>query len=73
MNFLKRLLGKGCAHRFAWPRTDTDGRYYQICLVCGIAYEYDWGLMRRTDRLMGAEVPLHLLLAHGSNRRAKNL
>jgi hypothetical protein len=52
MNFLKNLLGQGCKHRFSWPRTDGNGRYYQICLGCGIAYEYDWILMRLTDHLL---------------------
>jgi len=34
---------------------DEQGRHYQICLACGTAYEYDWSLMRRTNRLlMGA-------------------
>ena len=51
MNFLKQLLNRGCSHRFSWPRVDKDGRHYQICLMCGIAYEYDWRMMRRTDRL----------------------
>jgi hypothetical protein len=48
----KRLLGRGCKHRFSWPRIDNDGRHYQICLLCGTAYEYDWTSMRRTSRLM---------------------
>jgi hypothetical protein len=56
MNFLKRLLGRGCHHRFAWPRIDAHGDHYQICSVCGIAYEYDWRMMRRTDRLLTADV-----------------
>jgi hypothetical protein len=75
MNFLKRLLGKGCSHRFSWPRIDTAGRHYQICLLCGTAYEYeyDWGLMRRTDRLMAADVQLSMVLAHASARNAKTL
>lgn len=73
MNFLKRLLGKGCSHHFSWPRIDTQGRHYQICSLCGIAYEYDWGLMRRTDRLMAANIPLHLAIAQGPGRRAKSL
>jgi hypothetical protein len=50
MNFLSRLLGKSCAHCFSWPRTDSEGRYYQICSRCGVAYEYDWATMHRTDR-----------------------
>jgi len=52
MTFWKLLLGKGCEHRFSWPRIDTDNRHYQICLLCGTAYEYDWTMMRRTRRLM---------------------
>lgn len=48
MNFLHQLLG--CTHRFSWPRVDDEGRHYQICLSCGVAYEYDWKVMRRTDR-----------------------
>jgi hypothetical protein len=56
LNFLKQLLGRGCTHRFSWPRSGEDGRYYQICLACGTAYEYDWSLMRRTDRLLVAGI-----------------
>jgi len=52
MNFLKQLLAGGCSHRFSWPRTDSDGRHYQICLACGTAYEYDWRMMRQTGRLL---------------------
>ena len=51
MNFLKRLFGGGCSHRFAWPRIDGNDGHYQICLDCGTAYEYDWKMMRRTGRL----------------------
>jgi len=52
MNFLNRLFGRGCAHQFTWPRIYTNGCHYQICLLCGTAYEYDWRMMRRTDRLL---------------------
>jgi len=52
MKFLERLLGRGCSHHFAWPRTDADGRHYQVCLACGSAYEYDWKTMRQTGRLL---------------------
>jgi hypothetical protein len=52
MKFLMQLLGKGCTHRFSWPRMDEDGRHYQICLACGTAYEYDWRTMRQTGRLL---------------------
>jgi hypothetical protein len=40
MNVLNRLFGRGCSHRFTWPRIDADGRHYQICPLCGTAYEY---------------------------------
>jgi hypothetical protein len=50
MKFLERLLADFCPHRFAWPRLSGNGQHYQICLVCGTAYEYDWKRMQRTDR-----------------------
>jgi hypothetical protein len=52
MTFLKRIFGRGCSHRFAWPRFDNNGRHYQICLSCGAAYEYDWKEMRTTGRIL---------------------
>jgi hypothetical protein len=52
MAFLDRLLAAQCDHRFCWPRTDSDGRHYQICVDCGTAYQYDWKKMRRTNRLV---------------------
>ena len=63
VKFLKLLLRQGCIHRFAWPRTGSDGRYYQVCLACGAAYEYDWEMMRRTNRLLVPAVEAEL---HGS-------
>ena len=51
MSFWKWVCGRGCAHRFSWPRIDAEGCHYQICLRCGIAYEYDWTTMSRTRRL----------------------
>jgi hypothetical protein len=52
MSFLKRVLGRGCSHRFTWPRLGSNGQHYQICLNCGSAYEYDWMGMRLTGRLL---------------------
>ena len=52
MNLLKRFFGCGCSHRFNWPRIDADGRHYQRCPLCGTAYEFDWSMMRRTDRVL---------------------
>ena len=56
MNFVKKLFGRGCSHRFTWPRTNADGRHYQICSLCGTAYEYDWQRMQRTDRLLDGKI-----------------
>lgn len=52
MRFLEKLLRRGCSHRFSWPRVDSNGRHYQICLTCGTAYEYDWRAMRQTGKLL---------------------
>jgi hypothetical protein len=52
MTFLRRLLAESCSHRFTWPRLPDDDQHYQICLICGTAYEYDWKRMHRTDRLL---------------------
>jgi hypothetical protein len=73
MNILRRLLGKGCSHNFSWPRLYTDGLHYQTCSQCGRSYEYDWTLMRRTDRLKAANVPVHLLAHETPARHAKSL
>jgi hypothetical protein len=49
---LKRILQKCCFHQFSWPHTGIHGRDYQVCLICGAAYEFDCATMRRTGRLM---------------------
>jgi CheY-like chemotaxis protein len=54
MNFLERFVGRGCWHRFSWPRNNDNGGHYQICLTCGAAYQYDWKVMRRTGPLLVA-------------------
>jgi len=51
MSLIDQFLKALCTHRFSWPRVDDEGRHYQVCLSCGTAYEYDWNVMRRTDRL----------------------
>jgi hypothetical protein len=56
VKLLELLLRQGCTHRFSWPRSGDNGRYYQVCLACGAAYEYDWETMRRTNRLLAAAV-----------------
>jgi hypothetical protein len=53
MSFLKRVFGRGCTHRLTWPRLGANGQHYQVCSICGAAYEYDWNGMRTTGRLLG--------------------
>jgi PilZ domain-containing protein len=48
MNVL--MLGR-CSHEFSWPRRTANGDYYQVCLLCAAAYEYDWKTMRRGSRV----------------------
>lgn len=68
MNLLKKLLRRACPHEFSWPRIDDNGRHYQICLACGTAFEYDWKQMRRTGKLMTANVQ-HAVAAYSRDMR----
>ena len=56
MSLWQELLNRICPHRFSWPRIDDNDRHYQICLLCGTAYEYDWQTMSRTNRLLRVNV-----------------
>jgi hypothetical protein len=40
------MLGR-CSHEFSWPRRAENGEYYQVCMLCAAAYQYDWKTMRR--------------------------
>ena len=40
-----------CPHEFSWPRRWPDGDYYQVCLLCGEEYKYDWNTMSRLERV----------------------
>src|SRR5215475_2089218 len=51
---LKQLLGRLCPHRFSWPHSGNNGQDYQVCLICGTIYAYDWSTMRRTVQLTSA-------------------
>jgi len=42
-----------CSHEFSWPRRWPDGEYYQVCLLCGEEYKYDWNTMSRLERVRG--------------------
>ena len=39
------------AYLKAFLRRSPDGEYYQVCLLCAAAYQYDWKTMRRGDRV----------------------
>jgi hypothetical protein len=43
------LMLQRCCHEFSWPRRAADGHYYQVCLRCAAAYNYDWKRMRRIE------------------------
>jgi len=47
-NIISRLLFD-CRHQFSWPRRDENGDYYQLCVSCGVKYQYDWTRMRRLE------------------------
>ncbi len=40
-----------CRHQFSWPRTDESGENYQVCVLCGAKYSYDWATMRRVAQI----------------------
>jgi len=44
------MLGR-CSHEFAWPRRTANGEYYQVCVLCATAFQYDWKTMRRGSRV----------------------
>ncbi len=49
---------RSCSHQFSWPRRSPEGEYYQVCLLCGGEYSYDWNLMRRLGRKPVAAVTI---------------
>ncbi len=64
--FLKRLLEIFCRHQFSWPHSGVYGQNYQVCVLCGTVYGYDWIAMRRTRRLASAlQGPAEFKSQHG--------
>jgi len=55
--FFKYLVHIFCRHQFSWPHCGIHGRDYQVCLLCGTTYEYDWTTMRRTRLLLSDSNP----------------
>jgi|HubBroStandDraft_2_1064218.scaffolds.fasta_scaffold200745_2 hypothetical protein len=61
-----RLLEKLCPHQFSWPHSGGKGQDYQVCLICGTAFAYDWSTMRRTGLLPMPVVGSDLTPEHGT-------
>ena len=45
-----RFLQELYPHRFYWPRS-VHGRDYQVCVICGTAYDYHWITLHRVRRV----------------------
>lgn len=67
--FFARLLEKLCPHQFSWPHSGGNGQDYQVCLICGTAFAYDWSTMRRTGLLAALPVVGSDLSAPGTEFR----
>jgi hypothetical protein len=59
-----------CSHEFLWPRRAADGHYYQVCLLCGAKYKYDWKSMQRIERV---DSELRTKCAPGSSNQGAHL
>ena len=51
------LFSNPCTHQFSWPRRSPKGNYYQVCLICGDEYQYDWNTMSRKARIKRVSNP----------------
>ncbi|HWC19029.1 MAG TPA: PilZ domain-containing protein [Terriglobales bacterium] len=47
---LSQIFPGICRHEFGWPRKGPEGDYYQVCLICGDEYQYDWPTMQRLGK-----------------------
>lgn len=70
MSAILNMLGR-CSHEFSWPRRWSDGMYYQVCLLCGEEYEYDWKKMKRTERITAGRFAERVMegIRKGPNRQ----
>lgn len=48
---LSSLFTQACSHQFAWPRRSADGTVYQVCVLCGDCFRYDWRTMSRGEKI----------------------
>jgi hypothetical protein len=62
------MLGR-CSHEFSWPRRAENGEYYQVCMVCATAYQYDWKTMRRGNRVNKPEAENTIELPRPSQKQ----
>jgi hypothetical protein len=63
------MLGR-CSHEFSWPRRAPNGEYYQVCMLCATAFEYDWKTMRRGDRVDEPVAETTTALHHAGQKHA---
>jgi len=55
----------GCKHEFGFPVTDPESHWtYQVCVRCGLEYEYDWERMTRLRRLSPNSVAASVSTTH---------
>jgi hypothetical protein len=59
-----------CSHEFSWPRRWPDSEYYQVCLICGDEYRYDWKTMSRLERVTDVRKEQEPARAGGRQGRA---
>ena len=69
---LDAITNRLCSHQFAWPRRRPDGHYYQVCVLCGAEYMYDWNSMTRTGRIQPAVAGQPATQAGHRSRRHSN-
>ncbi len=73
---LGRLSLGGCNHQFSWPRRSAGSEYYQVCVLCGEEYIYDWESMQRLGRKPPESVGQGIVVAKAAVRwhpRARRL
>ncbi len=62
-------MGK-CPHEFSWPRRAATGDYYQVCMLCAAAFQYDWQTMRRGKRVEEPQAETSSARRHSSRQTA---
>jgi hypothetical protein len=50
-NLFGSVLNRPCSHEFSWPLPRSKDGYYQVCVLCGDKYPYDWKTMTRGEKI----------------------